>query len=71
VPTVLGPIKGKYTVDDAKLQTYEIEIPGNMVAEFSLNNLEAKDLIHNGEKLLNANQIIRLTPGKHTIELKN
>ena len=71
VPTVLGPIKGKYSVDDAKLQTYEIEIPGNMVAEFSLNNLEGKDLIHNGEKLLNTNQIIRLTPGKHTIELKN
>ena len=70
VPTVRGTIKGKYTYNGARLQTYAIEIPGNMVAEFSLNGLDGKDLIHNGEKVPSAFQSIRLTPGKHSIQLK-
>ncbi|MFG6686813.1 family 78 glycoside hydrolase catalytic domain [Mariniflexile sp. HNIBRBA6329] len=70
VPTVRGSIKGKYTFNGARLQTYEIEIPGNMVAEFSLNGLDGKDLIHNGEKVPSAFDSIRLVPGKHIIELK-
>ncbi len=70
VPTVRGSIKGKYTHNGPRLQTYEIEIPGNMVAEFSLNNLEGKDFIHNGEKVPPAFESIRLSPGKHTIQLK-
>ncbi|WP_282040924.1 sulfatase-like hydrolase/transferase [Winogradskyella flava] len=70
VPTARGTIKGKYTYNGARLQTYEIEIPGNMVAEFSLNGLDGKDLIHNGEKVPSAFESIRLSPGKHTIQLK-
>jgi arylsulfatase A-like enzyme len=70
VPTVRGTIKGKYTYNGARLQTYEIEIPGNMVAEFSLNGLDGKDLIHNGEKVPSAFESIRLSPGKHIIQLK-
>ncbi|PCJ98033.1 MAG: acetylglucosamine-6-sulfatase [Flavobacteriaceae bacterium] len=70
VPTVRGTIKGKYTYNGERLQTYEIEIPGNMVAEFSLNGLEGKDLIHNGTKVPSAFESIRLSPGKHTIQLK-
>lgn len=70
VPTVRGTIKAKYTYNGARLQTYEIEIPGNMVAEFSLNGLDGKDLIHNGEKVPSAFESIRLSPGKHTIQLK-
>ncbi|MRI02414.1 Bacterial alpha-L-rhamnosidase [Kriegella sp. EG-1] len=70
VPTVRGTIKGKFTHNGPRLQTYEIEIPGNMVAEFSLNNLEGKDFIHNGEKVPPAFESIRLSPGKHTIQLK-
>jgi hypothetical protein len=70
VPTVRGAIKGKYTYNGARLQTYEIEIPGNMVAEFSLNGLDGKDLIHNGNKVPSAFDSIRLDPGKHTIQLK-
>lgn len=70
VPTVRGTIKGKYTYNGARLQTYEIEIPGNMVAEFSLNGSDGKDLIHNGEKVPSAFESIRLSPGKHTIQLK-
>ncbi|WP_298338930.1 sulfatase-like hydrolase/transferase [uncultured Algibacter sp.] len=70
VPTVRGTIKGKYTYNGARLQTYEVEIPGNMVAEFSLNGLDGKDLIHNGEKVPSAFESIRLEPGKHVIQLK-
>ena len=64
VPTVRGAIKAKYTYNGARLQTYEIEIPGNMVAEFSLNGLDGKDLIHNGEKVPSAFESIRLAPRK-------
>ena len=70
VPTVRGTIKAKYTYNGARLQTYEIEIPGNMVAEFSLNGLDGKDLLHNGSKVPSAFESIRLSPGKHTIQLK-
>jgi len=70
VPTVRGTIKAKYTYNGKRLQTYEIEIPGNMVAEFSLNDLDGKDLIHNGEKVPSAFDYIRLAPGKHVIQLK-
>ena len=70
VPTVRGIIKGKFTYINARLQTYEFDIPGNMVAEFSLNDLEGKDLIHNGEKVPSSFETIRLTPGEHIIELK-
>lgn len=70
VPTVRGTIKGTYTHNGPRLQTYEIEIPGNMVAEFSLNDLDGKDFIHNGDKVPSAFTSIRLSPGKHTIQLK-
>ncbi|SEQ76392.1 Arylsulfatase A [Hyunsoonleella jejuensis] len=70
VPTVRGAIKASYKYNNPRLQTYEIEIPGNMVAEFSLNNLDGKDFIHNGEKVPSAFDYIRLSPGKHTIQLK-
>jgi hypothetical protein len=70
VPTVRGTIKGRYVYNGRRLQTYEIEIPGNMVAEFSLNGLDGKDLIHNGKKVPPAFKTVRLDPGKHTIQLK-
>ena len=70
VPTVRGTIKAKYTYNGKRLQTYEIEIPGNMVAEFSLNGSEGKEFIHNGKSVSSAFKIVRLTPGKHTIQLK-
>ncbi len=70
VPTVRGPIKAEYVHNGPRLQTYTIEIPGNMVAEFSLNNLEGKDLVLNGEKVPTAFDVIRLSPGKNVIQLK-
>ena len=70
VPTVRGTIKGKYTYVGKRLQTYEIEIPGNMLAEFSINDRKGKDLNHNGQKIPAALESIRLSPGKHVIQLK-
>ncbi|WP_215223969.1 sulfatase-like hydrolase/transferase [Echinicola shivajiensis] len=70
VPTVLGAIKANYSYKGPRLQTYEIEIPANMVAEFSLNAEKGKVLIHNGKKVPLAFEVVRLTPGKHTIELR-
>lgn len=70
VPTVRGTIKASFKHNGPRLQTYEIEIPGNMLAEFSLGDLNGKDLIHNGEKIPAAFESIRLSPGKHKIELK-
>ena len=69
VPTVLGTIKASYKFNGARLQTYEFEIPANMVAEFSLNSLDGKNLIHNGKKVPSAFDMVRLEPGKHTIKL--
>ncbi|MEN8702736.1 MAG: sulfatase-like hydrolase/transferase [Polaribacter sp.] len=70
VPTVRGTIKASYKRNGPRLQTYEIEIPGNMVAEFSLNGSKGKEFIHNGKSVPSAFKIVRLTPGKHTIQLK-
>ena len=70
VPTVRGPIKATFQYNSARLQTYEIEIPGNMVAQFYLNDTESKDLIHNGNKVASAFDFVRLEPGKHTIQIK-
>jgi arylsulfatase A-like enzyme len=70
VPTIRGSIKAKYTFNGPRLQTYEIEIPANMVAEFSLNDLDGKELLHNGKKAPSAFESIRLSPGKHTVQLK-
>ncbi|PQV50631.1 arylsulfatase A-like enzyme [Jejuia pallidilutea] len=70
VPTVRGKIKGKYSSNGKDLQTYVIDIPGNMTAYFSLDDLEGKELIHNGETLSSTEKPIALNPGKHNILIK-
>jgi hypothetical protein len=70
VPTVRGTIKASYKFNGPRLQTYEIEIPANMVAEFSLNKIEGKDFIHNGQKVASFFKYLRLLPGKHIIQIK-
>ncbi|WP_445737138.1 sulfatase-like hydrolase/transferase [Mariniflexile sp.] len=69
VPTVLGTIKGSYVFNNDRLQTYVIEIPANMVAEFNIKPAPGKELMHNGKKVAAAFGSVRLTPGKHTIQL--
>ncbi len=70
VPTVRGTIKASYKFNGPRLQTYEIEIPANMVAEFSLNKIEGKDFILNGQKVASFFKYLRLLPGKHIIQTK-
>lgn len=70
VPTVVGTIKGTYRYYGSRLQIYRIEIPANMVAEFSLNGFEGKNLKYNGKKVSTAFGNLRLTPGTHNIEVR-
>jgi len=70
VPTVRGTIKGAYKFENDRLQTYEFDIPSNMVAEFSLKDTEGKDAILNGFKMPTMFDSIRLEPGNHVIQLK-
>ncbi|MFC4097333.1 alpha-L-rhamnosidase-related protein [Euzebyella saccharophila] len=69
VPTLLGSIKADYKKVNHRLQRYTIEIPANMVAEFTLVNTEGKSVSHNGQKVNPAFTSVRLAPGKHKIEL--
>ncbi len=68
-PTIKGPIVGEYEYVNPRLQRYTIEIPANMVAEFSLNLSSDKVMRLNGEKVNAAFGSVRLTPGKNVVEL--
>ncbi|WP_209403571.1 sulfatase-like hydrolase/transferase [Pseudozobellia sp. WGM2] len=69
VPTIKGTIKGEYRHVNNRLQTYTIEIPANMVAEFEVEALANNVIRHNGKKVNSGFESIRLNPGKHNIEL--
>lgn len=69
VPTVKGPIKAEYKYVNDRRQTYTIEIPANMVAEFEVNAGPGKVLMLNGKKAATVFNTLRLTPGVHHIEL--
>ena len=69
VPTIKGNIKGEYKYVNARRQTYTIEIPANMVAEFAMDVPASKAIRLNGEKVSMAFGSIRLQPGIHRIEL--
>ncbi|MFH4966985.1 sulfatase-like hydrolase/transferase [Gaetbulibacter sp. M240] len=70
VPTVRGMIKGNYSYNGPRLQTFVIEIPGNMEGEFNIDLKNRMDLIHNGQKVSPFYNVIQLGPGEHTIQLK-
>ena len=69
VPTIKGTIKGSYKYQNRRLQVFNIEIPANMVAEFIMIPAPGKELMHNGKKVAVAFESVRLTPGKHKLEL--
>jgi len=69
VPTIKGPIMGEYTFVNNRLQRYTIEIPANMVAEFETQTSMGKVIKLDGEKINPGFENIRLSPGKHQIEL--
>ena len=70
VPTVRGTLKASFQQNNSRQQTYTIEIPGNMLAEFALKNRAGKEVLHNGEKVAVALETIVLTPGVHHIQLR-
>jgi arylsulfatase A-like enzyme len=70
VPTLHGNIKGKYVFHNNRHQEFTIIIPPNMIAEFFGDTDSKKVLIHNGQKVNNDFDSVRLTPGEHTIELR-
>ncbi|WP_034042172.1 sulfatase-like hydrolase/transferase [Wocania ichthyoenteri] len=69
VPTIKGSIKAEYLYENPRLQIFNIEIPGNMVAEFGIDLKSKEELIHNGKKVNTIFSSIRLEAGKHQIEI--
>ncbi|SOE21272.1 Arylsulfatase A [Spirosomataceae bacterium TFI 002] len=69
VPTLRGKIKGSYKFYNARRQVYEIEIPANMVAEFEIKADAAQTIRHNGAKVNAGFENLRLSSGKHSIEV--
>jgi hypothetical protein len=69
VPTIKGKIKGEFNYVNNRLETYTIELPANMVAEFEVVGAEGKEVKLNGEKVSLAFGSIRLMPGINEISL--
>ncbi|MFD1316410.1 alpha-L-rhamnosidase-related protein [Namhaeicola litoreus] len=69
VPTVLGTIKGNFNVNGPRAQTYQIEIPANMVAEFEIDAKTEDVITLNGKKVNLSFGSIRLYPGVNEIKL--
>ena len=69
VPTLRGPITGKYKWVHSRKQVYTIEVPANMVGEFSLKLQENQALSLNGQKVNLAFGAVQLFPGKNVLEV--
>jgi len=70
VPTIKGQLKAEYQKPGARLTKYIIEIPANMVAEFSLDFLPQSVVLLNGEDVNLSFGSIRLLPGRNVLEIK-
>ena len=69
VPTIRGQISGRYQYVSNRLQTYQIILPGNVVAEFIIN-VEANQVVMlNGVAVNPGFESIRLEPGVNNIEI--
>lgn len=70
MPTLKGQIKGEYKFVNARLQKYKIQLPANMVGEFSAG-FSAEDVVTlNGETVNLSFGSIRLNPGVNDIEIR-
>ncbi len=70
VPTIKGEIKADFKKINARMSEYVIELPANMVGEFSVK-LTSEDVVTlNGTTLNPAFETIRLNPGKNTIQVR-
>jgi alpha-L-rhamnosidase len=70
VPTLRGPIIGAYQYVTGRKQIYTIELPANMVGEFSLKLNANQALSLNGKKVTLAFGVVQLLPGKNVLEVK-
>jgi hypothetical protein len=70
VPTIKGQIKGEYQIVNQRYQKYKIELPANMVGEFSLDFSPQDVVTVNGEPVNLSFGTIRLNPGKNDIEIR-
>lgn len=69
VPTLRGPINAEYKYITSRKQIYIIELPANMVGEFSLMHKDRQSLSLNGKKVNHAFGKVLLTPGKNVLEV--
>ncbi len=70
VPTIKGEIKGEYHFVNDRLQKYSVELPANMVGEFSLD-FSPQDVVTVNGKIVNLSfGTIRLEPGQNNIEVR-
>ncbi len=70
VPTIRGQIKGEFEKINNLLTNYSIELPANMLGEFSVN-LSSEDVVTlNGETINTSFGSVRLNPGVNKIQVK-
>lgn len=70
MPTMRGPISGSYQRVSNRLSRYTIELPANMVGEFSLDFSPQAVVTLNGQAVNLSFGSIRLNPGVNEIEIK-
>lgn len=70
MPTMRGPILGSYRRVSNRLSRYSIELPANMVGEFSLDFSPQAVVTLNGQAVNLSFGSIRLNPGVNEIEIK-
>ncbi len=70
VPTMRGSILGSYKRISNRLSRYSIELPANMVGEFSLDFSPQAVVTLNGQAVNLSFGSIRLNPGMNEIEIK-
>jgi alpha-L-rhamnosidase len=70
VPTIKGQIKAEFNKVNKRSTRYQIELPANMVGEFSVN-LSSEDVVNLNGKIINPEfGTIRLNPGVNNISIQ-
>nr|WP_319509486.1 family 78 glycoside hydrolase catalytic domain [uncultured Draconibacterium sp.] len=70
VPTIKGEIKADFKKMNARMSTYAIELPANMIGEFSVK-LSSEDVVTlNGQTVNPVFGSIRLNPGVNNISIQ-
>jgi hypothetical protein len=70
VPTRFGQIKGTYKRITNRFTQYSIELPANVVGEFSVDFSPQDVVTINGEKVNLSFGSVRLSPGANNIEIR-